>query len=76
MNSMSADPTTLFTPVRVGAIEAANRIFMAPLTLTPHTSARTLRDDSIAQIASKIRALAAGQPVSSLAGVVDHGLGY
>lgn len=46
------------------------------LTLTPHTSARTLRDDSIAQIASKIRALAAGQPVSSLAGVVDHGLGY
>lgn len=46
------------------------------LTLTPHTSARTLRDDSIAQIASKIRALAAGQPVFSLAGVVDHGLGY
>ena len=46
------------------------------LTLTPHTSARTLRDDSIAQIASKIRALAAGQHVSSLAGVVDHGLGY
>ena len=46
------------------------------LTLTPHTSARTLRDDSIAQIASKIRALAVGQPVSSLAGVVDHGLGY
>jgi glyoxylate/hydroxypyruvate reductase A len=46
------------------------------LTLTPHTSARTLRDDSIAQIVSKIRALAAGQPVSSLAGVVDHGLGY
>ena len=46
------------------------------LTLTPHTSARTLRDDSIAQIASKIRALAAGQPVSGLAGVVDHGLGY
>ena len=46
------------------------------LTLTPHTSARTLRDDSITQIASKIRALAAGQPVSSLAGVVDHGLGY
>lgn len=46
------------------------------LTLTPHTSARTLRDDSIAQIASKISALAAGQPVGSLAGVVDHGLGY
>ena len=39
---MSADPTTLFTPVRVGAIEAANRIFMAPLTrcrATPGTDA-------------------------------------
>ena len=42
MNSMSADPTTLFTPVRVGVIEAANRIFMAPLTrcrATPGTDA-------------------------------------
>lgn len=43
------------------------------LTLTPHTSARTLRDESIAQIAGKIRALAAGQPV---AGVVNRSLGY
>ena len=46
------------------------------LTLTPHTSARTLRDDSIAQIASKIRALAAGQPVSAIAGVVELARGY
>ncbi|MEZ5644788.1 MAG: glyoxylate/hydroxypyruvate reductase A [Burkholderiaceae bacterium] len=43
------------------------------LTLTPHTSARTLRDESIAQIAGKIRALEAGQPV---AGVVDPARGY
>jgi glyoxylate/hydroxypyruvate reductase A len=46
------------------------------LTLTPHTSARTLRDESVAQIARKIRALEAGQPISSLAGVVDTSLGY
>ncbi|MBA4257407.1 MAG: glyoxylate/hydroxypyruvate reductase A [Polaromonas sp.] len=46
------------------------------LTLTPHTSARTLRDESIAQIAGKISALAAGQPLSAIAGVVDTGLGY
>jgi glyoxylate/hydroxypyruvate reductase A len=43
------------------------------LTLTPHTSARTLRDESIVQIAGKIRALAAGQPI---AGVVNRSLGY
>lgn len=46
------------------------------LTLTPHTSARTLRDESVAQIARKIRALAAGEPLSSLAGVVDVTQGY
>jgi glyoxylate/hydroxypyruvate reductase A len=46
------------------------------LTLTPHTSARTLRDESVTQIARKIRALEAGQPISSLAGVVDTSLGY
>lgn len=43
------------------------------LTLTPHTSARTLRDESIAQIAGKILALEAGQPV---AGLVDPVRGY
>jgi glyoxylate/hydroxypyruvate reductase A len=43
------------------------------ITVTPHTSARTLRDESIAQIAGKIRALEAGQPV---AGVVDPVRGY
>ncbi|MGZ5271169.1 MAG: 2-hydroxyacid dehydrogenase [Ramlibacter sp.] len=43
------------------------------ITLTPHTSARTDRDASIAQIAGKIRALRRGEPV---AGVVDRARGY
>ena len=43
------------------------------ISITPHTSARTLRDESIAQIAVKIRALKAGQPI---AGVVDAIRGY
>ncbi len=43
------------------------------ITLTPHTSARTLRDESIAQIAGKIRAMERGEPV---AGVVDRVRGY
>ena len=43
------------------------------ITVTPHTSARTLRDESIAQIARKIRALESGAPI---AGVVDRQRGY
>ena len=43
------------------------------VTVTPHTSARTLREESIAQIAGKIRALARGEPI---AGVVDRARGY
>ena len=43
------------------------------ITLTPHTSARTLRTDSIAQIAAKIMALQRGD---SIAGVVDAARGY
>ncbi|MDZ7893435.1 MAG: glyoxylate/hydroxypyruvate reductase A [Rhodoferax sp.] len=43
------------------------------ITLTPHTSARTLRAESIAQIARKIAALQGGQTV---AGLVDAGRGY
>ena len=46
------------------------------IALTPHTSARTLRDESIAQIAGKIRALSSGAPISSIAGVVDLKKGY
>jgi glyoxylate/hydroxypyruvate reductase A len=43
------------------------------ITITPHISALTLREDSIAQIAGKIRALRQGQPI---AGVVDIARGY
>jgi len=43
------------------------------ITLTPHTSARTLRETSIAQIAGKIAALQRGETV---AGVVERVRGY
>ena len=43
------------------------------ITITPHTSARTLRDESIAQIARKMAALQRGEAV---AGVVNPGRGY
>lgn len=43
------------------------------ITITPHTSARTLRDQSIAQIAGKIRCLEAGQPIVA---IVDPVRGY
>lgn len=43
------------------------------ITITPHTSARTLREESIAQIARKIVALERGE---AIAGVVDLQRGY
>ena len=43
------------------------------ITLTPHTSARTLRDETIAQIAGKVAAMERGEAV---AGMVDAGRGY
>lgn len=43
------------------------------ISITPHTSARTLREESIAQIASKLVAMARGE---SIDGVVDPQLGY
>ena len=43
------------------------------ITVTPHTSARTLREESIAQITGKILALERGDPI---AGVVDATRGY
>lgn len=43
------------------------------ITITPHTAARTLRDESVAQIAGKIMALERGE---SIAGVVHHLRGY
>ena len=46
------------------------------ITVTPHTSARTLREESLTQIAGKIRTLEGGAPIASLAGVVDPNKGY
>jgi glyoxylate/hydroxypyruvate reductase len=43
------------------------------ITVTPHTSARTLRDESIAQMARKMLAVHSGQQV---VGVVDRDKGY
>ena len=43
------------------------------ITITPHTSARTMRDQSIAQIAGKIEALERGE---SIAGIVNVERGY
>jgi glyoxylate/hydroxypyruvate reductase A len=43
------------------------------ITITPHVSARTLRSESIAQIATKIMALQQGRRLS---GVVDRNQGY
>lgn len=43
------------------------------ITVTPHTSARTLRDESIVQIAGKIAAMERGEPI---AGIVDGSRGY
>lgn len=43
------------------------------VTVTPHTSARTLREESIVQIAGKVRAVERGERV---AGIVDPLRGY
>jgi len=43
------------------------------ISVTPHGSARTLREETVAQIAGKIRALGRGEAV---AGVVDTARGY
>jgi glyoxylate/hydroxypyruvate reductase A len=43
------------------------------ISITPHMAAMTLRDDSVRQIAEKIRALEAGQ---SIVGIVDRSTGY
>jgi glyoxylate/hydroxypyruvate reductase A len=46
------------------------------ITVTPHTSARTLRDETIAQIAGKLQALSRGADIASLGGVVNRQRGY
>lgn len=62
---------------RTEPLPAAHPFWKHPkITVTPHTSARTLREESIVQIAGKIRALHDGAPIASLAGVVDMKKGY
>jgi glyoxylate/hydroxypyruvate reductase A len=46
------------------------------ITVTPHTSARTLRDETIAQIAHKVRLWASGTPPAQLPGAIDRQRGY
>jgi glyoxylate/hydroxypyruvate reductase A len=59
---------------RTEPLPAAHPFWTHPkVVITPHTSARTLREQSIAQIAGKIRALERGEPI---AGVVDIQRGY
>jgi glyoxylate/hydroxypyruvate reductase A len=59
---------------RTEPLPAAHPFWRHPqITLTPHTSARTLREESIAQIAGKILALEQGYCV---AGIVDPVRGY
>jgi glyoxylate/hydroxypyruvate reductase A len=59
---------------RTEPLPASHPFWQHPMIqITPHTSARTLRSESIAQIAGKIRALEAGYAV---AGVVDPVKGY
>jgi len=43
------------------------------IAITPHISALTLREDSVAQVSHKIQALLRGEPIS---GVVDLARGY
>lgn len=59
---------------RVEPLPASHPFWQHPhITLTPHTSARTLRSESVAQISAKIRAMENGQRV---AGQVDPLRGY
>jgi len=59
---------------RTEPLPAAHPYWKHPkITVTPHTSARTLRSESIAQIAGKLAALQRGE---SVVGVVERARGY
>ena len=59
---------------RTEPLPASHPFWQHPqITVTPHTSARTLREESIAQIVGKILALQRGETIR---GVVDHQRGY
>ena len=66
-------PATLFDPIRIGAIEAPNRIFMAPLTRGRATRAHvptSMMAEYYAQRAS------AGLIISEATGISQQGLGW
>ena len=46
------------------------------ITVTPHSSARTLREDSLEQIVAKMAALEAGAAPQSMGGLVRPQVGY
>lgn len=55
-------------------LAADHRFWREPrIAITPHISALTLREPSVAQIASKIEALSRGEPIR---GIVDRARGY
>jgi glyoxylate/hydroxypyruvate reductase A len=59
---------------RTEPLPAAHPFWAHPkITVTPHTSARTLREESVAQIVGKIQALGRGEPIQ---GLVDPARGY
>jgi len=59
---------------RTSVVPAGHAFWNHPrITITPHTSARTLRDESIAQIARKMAALERGEAV---AGIVNPARSY
>ncbi|HET8799991.1 MAG TPA: glyoxylate/hydroxypyruvate reductase A [Marinobacter sp.] len=59
---------------RTEPLPAGHPFWQRPeITITPHISARTLRDATLAQITDKIRDHAHGKPIS---GVVDTNRGY
>lgn len=71
---MSNNPTTLFSPVNIGAIHAANRIFMAPLTRCRSTPGTDAPNAMIAEYYGQ-RA-SAGIIVSEATQVLPTGKGY
>ena len=71
---MNSQATTLFSPIRVGAIDAANRIFMAPLTRCRSTPGTDAPNSMIAEYYGQ-RA-SAGIIVSEATQVLPTGKGY
>ena len=72
--SRAISPARRSTSFSDEPLPPAHRFWHHPrITVTPHVSAVTLIEESVAQIAAKIRRLEAGLPVT---GVVDRDRGY